>query len=101
MTRGHAVPRWSPPRYVGPRVACPSPQTRALPPLDCLTHSTRKRAGSVLCFLTTLAVIPNASTYLLRRGLKGVDLGKRGTPLGEREMCVRTRAAECGGRGPA
>jgi hypothetical protein len=44
----------------------------------------------VFCFLATVLVVPNASTYLLKRGLKGKDLGKRGTPLEDREMCVHT-----------
>lgn len=43
-------------------------------------------AASVVCFAVTVLVIPNASTYLLRRGLKGKDLGKRGTPAGDVEI---------------
>ena len=44
-------------------------------------------AASIFCFLVTAVVIPNASTYFLKRGLKGKDLGKRGTPLEDKEMC--------------
>ena len=49
----------------------------------------------MLCYAATVLVIPNASAYLLRRGLKGKDLGKRDTPAGELEMCV---CGECAAR---
>lgn len=43
-------------------------------------------AAAVACFLTTLAVIPATSSYFLKRGLKGIDLGKKGTPAGQVDM---------------
>ena len=45
-------------------------------------------AGSLVVFLATAAAVPRASKYMLRRGLFGKDLGKKGSPLGEVEVCV-------------
>lgn len=42
--------------------------------------------AGVLCCVLTSWIIPTASSYLLRRGLKGVDLGKKGTAAGRVDM---------------
>ena len=44
-------------------------------------------AGAVCC-LVTAWLIPTAASYLLRRGLKGTDLGKKGTEAGRVDMYV-------------
>jgi hypothetical protein len=38
-------------------------------------------------FLVTVWIIPNAASYLVKRGLKGLDLGKKGSARGRLEMC--------------
>ena len=42
--------------------------------------------AGVLCCVSTAWLIPTAASYLLRRGLKGVDLGKKGTAAGRVDM---------------
>lgn len=42
-------------------------------------------AGVACCALTSW-LIPTASSYLLRRGLKGIDLGKKGSAAGRVDM---------------
>jgi UDP-N-acetylglucosamine--dolichyl-phosphate N-acetylglucosaminephosphotransferase len=37
-------------------------------------------ASSVCCFLVTKWLVPNIAQYLSRKGLKGRDMGRRGTP---------------------
>ena len=44
-------------------------------------------AGAAV-FALTVAAVPRASAYFLRRGLSGKDRGKTGTPGGAIEMCV-------------
>lgn len=41
---------------------------------------------SVCTFLVTKWLLPNVATYLLRRGLKGKDMGRRGTPREHEEI---------------
>jgi hypothetical protein len=43
---------------------------------------------SLLAFFATVWLIPIISNYLLRRGLKGRDMGRRGTPQEAVEVCV-------------
>ena len=45
-------------------------------------------AGAAACGVATYLIVPNAASYLWKRGLRGRDFGKRGTPLETREMCV-------------
>jgi hypothetical protein len=47
---------------------------------------------SLLAFLATLWLVPIISRYLTRRGLKGRDMGRRGTPDESKEVCVRLGA---------
>lgn len=42
--------------------------------------------AGVLCCAATHWLIPTAASYLLRRGLKGIDLGKKGTDAGRVDM---------------
>ncbi len=50
--------------------------------VDASVHAALLRAcvAAVCCFLVTLVVIPNTAEYLARKGLKGRDMGRRGTP---------------------
>ena len=51
---------------------------------------------AVLGYILTNRLIPNIAQYTLRKGISGKDLGKRGTPLGDKEMyvfCVRVLLA--------
>jgi hypothetical protein len=45
-------------------------------------------AFSFLAFAATYRLVPMFSWYLARRGLKGKDMGRRGTPQENEEMCV-------------
>ena len=45
-------------------------------------------AFSFLAFAATHTLVPLFSWYLARRGLKGRDMGRRGTPLENVELCV-------------
>jgi hypothetical protein len=51
--------------------------------------------SGILCFVLTVWIVPSAAAYLLRRGLKGLDLGKKGTAAGRIEMCVYCRRCSC------
>ena len=43
-------------------------------------------ASSVVAFALTLWLVPLFAAYLARRGLKGRDMGRRGTPKEAEEM---------------
>ncbi len=43
-------------------------------------------AVAVCAFFTTATVVPNMAAYFSRKGLKGRDLGRRGTPQADVEM---------------
>ena len=43
---------------------------------------------SALAFVATSVLVPHFSWFLEKRGLKGKDMGRRGTPDEHREMCV-------------
>ena len=47
---------------------------------------------ALLAFFATCWLVPIISAYLMRRGLKGRDMGRRGTRDVAKEMCVRARA---------
>jgi hypothetical protein len=47
---------------------------------------------ALLAFFATCWLVPIISAYLMRRGLKGRDMGRRGTRDEAKEMCVRARA---------
>jgi len=53
------------------------------------SHLLLAALSSVACFAATVWAVPNAASYLRRRGLVGKDRGKAGTPAGAVEMCVR------------
>ena len=46
---------------------------------------------SVLAYFATVWLVSVFSSYLSRRGLKGRDMGRRGTPLEHVEMCDRAQ----------
>jgi hypothetical protein len=48
-------------------------------------------AVAVLAFATTYVTIPRVSEYFSRKGLKGRDMGRRGTKDEAKEMCVGGR----------
>jgi hypothetical protein len=41
---------------------------------------------SLLAFVTTLVLVPIMAPYFSRKGLKGKDMGRRGTPDEAKEM---------------
>lgn len=48
----------------------------------------RSAALSLLALGATHYGVPTAAAYLARRGIKGRDMGRRGTPAEAVEMCV-------------
>ena len=42
---------------------------------------------AVVAYIATSVLVPHFSWYLERRGLKGKDMGRRGTPDEHKEMC--------------
>ena len=55
---------------------------------DVQAQLLRAAAFSALAFASTLWLIPIISSFLWRRGLKGRDMGRRGTPQEAVEMCA-------------
>ena len=90
--------------------ALPAPRFRLLEPLALLAISLPALAlfariedasiraslaaaagfAAVAC-AATLWLVPMFSWYLERRGLKGKDMGRRGTALEDKEMCAAAR----------
>jgi len=79
---------------VGALLGCAAPAayfaSRASAPVAA--ELARSAGLALLALAATHVGVPAAAAYLLRRGLKGRDMGRRGTPAEAVEMCVRARA---------
>jgi hypothetical protein len=86
LTAGAAAAALSPAAYYLSRIASP----------DVRRDVLYAAAVAAAAFVTTVVTVPAVAPYFSRKGLKGKDMGRRGTPDEHKEMCVPGRADSLG-----